>query len=535
MITRLGLVTLILVLFGQVPLQTANAASADNPPAGRIFRMRLTFEPVSLDWNLGDIPIVLIQNAMRGLYKIDEDGSVSADLVKDAKVSSDGKTWTFELQPGVLWSDSMPLKAEHVVAGLTRLLDPLTASTYAYFLFDIQGAREFNQRRPSELGIKVLSDTKFEIRLNHPVPYMKALLTHWVTYPVRPDILKRGNSIWAKPSQIPTLGSYKFQDWQNEMRIVLVANPLAGTPQQAPKPWFDRIEAWIIPDDNTALNLFNSGHFELVTEPGQAAAKRSDVIVKDSPITYFIGVGPGHPITSHQKGILALSAALNRTEIPKVLGVAHRPALEFCPPEVWKMMGAGAMSGDFPRQPVPVTGSKEQAKKLLAEAGITDLSDKKKFPPLTLRYYNRTQIKTLAEWIQAQWKTNLGIEVELVGMDPKSFFYSMLQNPPTVFINSKGTSFPDAATFYSLFSEPNMQNLGRWEDKEYSKHVQVGDTASTSADRVAAYAKANQILLDTHPALIPLYFRSTEYLIRKYVKDLKFNALSGVDLVSAHY
>src|SRR3954468_97960 len=88
---------LILVLIGQVP-NSALAASAENPPAGRIFRMRLTFEPVSLDWNLGDIPIVLIQNAMRGLYRIDEDGSVSSDLARDAKVSSDGKTWTFEIQ-----------------------------------------------------------------------------------------------------------------------------------------------------------------------------------------------------------------------------------------------------------------------------------------------------------------------------------------------------------------------------------------------------------------------------------------------------
>jgi oligopeptide transport system substrate-binding protein len=504
----------------------AVAAPANpRPPAGKLFRIRLPFEPATLDWNLGDVPIPVIQNAMRGLYRVDETGKVVPDLVADATVKDEGRTWIFHLKPGVRWSDGVPLSASHVTESFRRLLHPSTASTYAYFLFDLEGAYGFHEGKADLLGLKVLTELSFELRLAHETPYLPAILTHWVTYPIRPDLIARYKDKWTEPPNLETLGPYQIKEWSRQTRIVMTRNPHAE-----PKPWFERIEAWVIADDNTALNLYDTGHLELMTDPGQAAGKRPELFHRPSPISYFVGIGPGHPLTQSRAGILALSAALDRTEIPKALGAPHRPTLDLCPPEIWSALGPAPV--DSYLDTIPLEGAPALARSLLKDAGFPP---GKAVPPLKLRYFNRPAIKELAEWLQAQWKQKLGLAVTLEGQDPKSYWADLTANPAPLFLNSKGAAYPDPDAYFRLFADRNPQNLGRWSDEDYDKWMDEAQRKGAAAERRGLYVQASRRLLVEKPGILPLYFRHTGYLVKPYVKGLVINPLTSVDLTSASY
>jgi|GEM_PF-1587818 len=501
-------------------------AAPPNPtnhaPGGQLLRFRLPFETASLDWNLGDIPIPVIQNTQRGLYRVDAEGKVIKDLVESSQTSAEGKVWQFKVKDGIFWSDGMPVTADHCVASLKRLLDPQLASSYAYFLFDVEGASA--NPSGSDPKIRVINSTTFEIRLTRAVPYLPALLTHWTTYPIRPDLIARYRDHFTNPEHMAYTGPFKITEVRPQIRIVMERNTKAETPAK-----LFRLEGWILADDNTSLNLYEGSHLEFITDPGIGASKHKDLQWKPSPITYFVGIGAKHPLTSSRAGVLALTAALDRTQIPKALGAPHRPALGFVPPEIWSILGS--IPSDATLDTIPLSGSKALAKNLLKDAGWASGA---KVPPITLRYFNRPQMRELAEWLQEQWRKNLGIPVELESADTKSYWSQLETKPANLFLNSKGTSYPDPDVFFRLFLSSSMQNYGRWADTEYDTWVAQASSHQDPAARRDLYVKASRKLLVEKPALIPLYFRATGYLFKPFVKDVVINPLTSVDFEKAY-
>lgn len=516
------------------------------PPSGKLFRFRLPQEPLTLDWNQGTIHPLLIQNIMRGLYRVGDNGEIVPDLVQSAQVMEKGKKWIFKLKPKVLWSDGAPLTADHAVASLKRLLDPSTRSRFAFLLFDIEGARVYNQgnihgtdEEKAPLGIRVISELTFEITLKRPAPFLPAILTHSATFPIRPDLAERWADHWINPRHLATLGSFKVTDWLRQTRLILSPHPHSGHADQSPRPWFEKVEAWVILDDKTARNLYQWGHLEFMTDPDLGLKAHPDLAYMETPAPTFVGIGPGHPLTSARAGVLALSAALDRTQLPKVLNVPHRPALDYCPPEVWKHLSAASTpanedvtSGWF-LDTIPPQGAPELAKSLMKEA-LLEIEEKvrKNLPPLVLWHTRHSEYFELARWIQEQWRSKLGLRVTLASVNPERFELTLGRNPKPLFLQVESAAFPDPDAFFSLFATHNPRNLGRWRDSDYENWLQKAKHGPHRRDH---YTKISRRLLVEKPAIIPLYFATVSYLVKPYVKDLAFSPAARVDFSSASY
>src|SRR4030067_299764 len=71
------------------------------------FRMALSSEPPTLDWNLAtdSISIRVIENIMEGLTQFDQELNPVPAVAKGWKVSDDGKTYTFFLRDSMKWSE----------------------------------------------------------------------------------------------------------------------------------------------------------------------------------------------------------------------------------------------------------------------------------------------------------------------------------------------------------------------------------------------------------------------------------------------
>ncbi|MCL1899747.1 MAG: ABC transporter substrate-binding protein, partial [Promicromonosporaceae bacterium] len=105
---------------------TAPAPVAGPDGARRDVVIAVTVEPLNLDFTTtagAAIPQLLLNNVYETLVKIDQDGTLIPLLATGWEVSADGLVYTFDLRPGVTFSDGRPFTAADVVASFDRTTD----------------------------------------------------------------------------------------------------------------------------------------------------------------------------------------------------------------------------------------------------------------------------------------------------------------------------------------------------------------------------------------------------------------------------
>ena len=215
------------------------ACGRDERAAPGELRINLETEPPSLDWSLATdgVSIIAIEQLMRGLTRLGPDLRPEPELAQSWEVSPDGRTYRFTLRPGVVWSDGVPLVAQHFVDSWLRLLAPATAAEYAYFLFPVKNARAYNAGEitaPDAVGVHARGDAVLEVELEAPLVYFPALVNFMVTFPQRRDLIERFGERWTEPPNLVTLGPFVLEEWRHEYRLVLRANPPFSPPSQVP-------------------------------------------------------------------------------------------------------------------------------------------------------------------------------------------------------------------------------------------------------------------------------------------------------------
>ena len=123
-----------------------------------VFRMSIKNEPPTLDWTLAtdSVSFTILTNIMEGLTQYDSELKAKPAIAKKWEYSEDGQTITFFLRNDVYWSDGKHVTASDFEYSWKRLLSPESAAQYAYFLFDIENASQYNSGKitdPNKVGI----------------------------------------------------------------------------------------------------------------------------------------------------------------------------------------------------------------------------------------------------------------------------------------------------------------------------------------------------------------------------------------------
>ena len=90
------------------------------------------YEPQNLDNTAGagqGINEAFNGNVYEALFRLADDGKVEPVLSKDYKVSDDGLTYTFKLQPGVTFHSGAPLTSKDVKFSIERVAAPESKSS----------------------------------------------------------------------------------------------------------------------------------------------------------------------------------------------------------------------------------------------------------------------------------------------------------------------------------------------------------------------------------------------------------------------
>jgi ABC-type transport system substrate-binding protein len=199
------------------------------------------------------------------------------NLTASWSTSSDLRVYTFELLPGVRFSNGRESTAEDYVFTLERILDPNAACFSQFFFRGIKGAPEYCAARTAEadqsklnpafakgrwmeptriLGLAAPSRFTLVIELEKPdaaFPFMVAGLMAVA----RETLADPNGDVGVRP--VGT-GPYVVKEWIRGVRLRLERNSHYFRPEQQ---YFDAIEVFIGGDQTTHLMMFERGELDV--------------------------------------------------------------------------------------------------------------------------------------------------------------------------------------------------------------------------------------------------------------------------------
>lgn len=491
----------------------------------------LEAEPASLDpaMTTGLAEANVQAELFEGLTRLDRDNQPQPALAERWDISPDGKTYTFHLRPGITWSDGTPITAHDFVYSWMRVIDPAVASPNAYMMFIIDGAEAFSKKQGSaeDVGIKAPDDRTLQVRLKNPTAYFLNLTSFHCYYPV-PEALVRANpDTWAaNAGGFVGCGPFTLEKWIHSSEITVKKNPAywdAGHVRS------DYLDFPISESQSTRLTLVESGQANMMVEPPPAEQQRLESLGLYQVAPYL---GTYYYVFNTQKAPFddvrvrkAFALAMEREGLVKHIVRGRKEAAYAWVPPGMKNPATGQ---DFRKEGGNLQEENaEQAQQLLKEAGY----DESHQPEVTILFNTNEMHKAVAEAVQAMWKKNLGVQVELTNQESKVYLASRTQGNYQVARASWVADYADPMTFLDVFADED--NDAQYHNEAYLDRVRKAKEEKDPGLRMQYMHQAEQILFDDC-VLIPIYYTTQPFVVQPYVKGYHWSPLGLIDLKEAY-
>jgi oligopeptide transport system substrate-binding protein len=506
----------------------ADRASSGDISKKDTLRINIGTEPPSLDCSLAtdSTSYLILNNIMEGLARFGDDYKPEPALAEAWEVSADGKTYTFHIRKNVFWSDGKPLKAGDFEYSWKRILDPKTAGDYAYFLYDIENAEEFNTGKlanPEKVGVKAINDNILVVKLKHPAAYFPSLLTFMSTFPMRKDVVEKYGLKWTEPENILTLGPYSLSSWRHHEAILLTKNPRYW----GEKPKVEFVKMIMNENPTSALALYESGELDYVDGSSIPVLEIPRLRLLPDFATQlqfrgnYIAFNVKKPPFDNPLVRKAFSAAIDRDSMVNLTQGAGIPATSWIPK---------GMLGYAPN--IGITFNPDRAKAWLSEAGYPD---GRGFPKVTFLYPDVTNNRIIAEALQSMWKKHLGVGVELSNQEWKVYLSTINTDPPEIHRAGWGADFPDPHNFMNLFECNSGNNRTQWCNHKYDELVEKAAQETDPEKRKELYDKAQEILTEGDTPIAPFLNSIQQSMAKPYVAGLKPNPLGIILFNKVHF
>ncbi|HXY75247.1 MAG TPA: peptide ABC transporter substrate-binding protein [Dehalococcoidales bacterium] len=523
--------------------KTTQTSTAINPKGPQEITLNLGLENNTIDPNraswAGERSVIL--QCFDGLLAFDANLNlvpmVATDIptVANGGISADGLTYTLKINPKVTWSDGKQVTANDFVFSIKREFDPNNAAEYASFYFDIVGGEAYyNSASKSAaeqtalkaaIGVKAIDDNTLQIKLISPLPTFIDLLALWPVYPLREDIITAHGDAWAQPDANGNMpyyigdGPFLLQQWVQQDHYTFVPNPKYW----GKKPYLTKITYKEITDANVAIAAYRNNELDYSGVPsGTEKATIADPIlgkelVRAPQLVTFglqfnCATAPFNNKTLRQ----ALSCAIDRNAyVDQVRGGVGRATLSWIPPGMPDY--DASLGTDWAFNPA-------KAKDLLGQAGYPNGAG---LPALKFQYANTGVNPVMAQFIQAQLKTNLGINLTIEPMDSKAFSALVNNKQFSWALYGWGADYPDPDNWL-----PQIFGTGAGNNKTgYSSTA--FDALSTQAlkeldntKRLQMWADAQKIVVQDAP-MVFVFNREGFVVVKSWVKNFVPTGMDG--------
>ncbi|EOG9006427.1 peptide ABC transporter substrate-binding protein [Staphylococcus pseudintermedius] len=498
---------------------------------GQVFRKVIAQDMSSLDTAkvTDSVSFDKFNQVYEGLYTLDGHDNAQPGVAKgQPKISDDGKTWTIELRKNAKWSNGDPVTAHDFVFAWRRVLDPDTASEYAYIMYDLKNAEQINtgKKKPSELGVKALDDYTLQFELEKPIPYYKEMLAFGTFLPQNEKVVKKfGDRYGTTAEKAVYNGPFKVKQWAVEDKILLVKND---------KYWdkdvvkLDKINYKVLKDGQAGASLYDTESVDDTIISSEQVDKYKGTPALQKRLlaaTFYLKLNQDAvPALKNKDMRLALAKAVDKQAyVDAVLNNGSAPSDGFTSKETAK-----APDGkDYPEQiksplkynPDEARANYEKAKKALGQSEFT----------FKMNTDDTPANKISAEFIKAQIEKNLpGVTIKIQQLPFKQRIAREQSGKYEISISGWGPDYPDAMTFLNIMTTGNSSNNTGWSNKEYDQKIKDanGPLLSDVKKRNQTLVEAEELLLAEAP-IAPIYQKGEAHLTNPQVKNLQYHNIGG--------
>jgi peptide/nickel transport system substrate-binding protein len=474
------------------PGPAAGETAAGQPKSGGYLRQLLPYSVQNLDPHTTENYTsygFVSQNWFQGLTTLDyvpgQDWRVenkAVPLLAESWKLEDPNTWVFTIRKGVTFSNGDPLTAEDVVFSLKRILDP-----------NIKANPQVRSNIQSLTAIDKLDDFVVRVVTKDPQPDLVVNLAQANMSILSKKYVESGADLTKAP--VGT-GPFKVLSYTQDVESVAGRNETYWEPG---KPRLDGIKSKLKVEDSTVIAAI--------------AAQQGDIMVQGDKVQFqaLAAISPGlqssrytvnsqSAIFINNRGPLgdvrvrrALHLGLDRQEMDGTInfgdGVQTGPLTQ-----------AGKVGWTIPNDELlkmpgyrqPKQQDLAEAKRLLAEAGYPN-----GFKTALLFSNDTIAAQRGSESSQAQWKQNLGIQVDLVPGDSATVTQKQVSGDYDMVLTSPG--FMDAPLLRGV---PYFSSNGVYakaagvKDPEVDKLIQDWQREFDPAKQAALSVQLQRLLLD---------------------------------------
>jgi oligopeptide transport system substrate-binding protein len=473
-------------------------------------------EPASLDIhyaNGGDWEHTIYQDVYTGLFEKDAKGNAVPSLVESYTTSKDGKTYTFKLKR-TNWSDGTPLTAHDFEFSFKRILAPETASEYAFFLFIIKDAQNYNAGKTTadKVAIKALDNYTLQVVLNYPASYFIPSLTHYAYFPVPKHKVEKLGKAWSKPDVIVNNGAFKITEWKANSYVKATRNKQFWDDKNTK---IEHITYYTQEDRGAVLKRFRAGEVDIAMAFGsdQYEWLKANLPneIKKAPynnVSYIaVNVNGANKALANPNVRKALAIAVDREFlVNNVLKTGESPSYSFVPTGLEKYQPV-----EYDWKKLNKEERKALVKELLQSSGFNENNPLKVELSSTISEGSKKISVAL---------TSLFKEYNIIvtpNVREVAIHYAELQKHNfELGLAGWVGDYEEASTFLDLFISTTGQNYGNYKNAKYDDLVAKAKASLNEKERNKLYNQAEAMILNDN-AVIPTFNNTTSILVNQRV------------------
>lgn len=519
---------------------TPGGGKSDGDSAdGKVFRYAVNTLPTTLDPTKGQsIGDNEIQHAITEGLTRNTAGDVKPGIAESWDESEDGLTYTFHLRKDAKWSDGEPITAADFEYSWKRLVNPETASPYAFIGDCLKNGQAIEQGKMDveELGVKAVDDTTLEVTLEHPTSYFLSLIGSSGQFaPLRQDIVEKYGTDFAATSE-KNVYSGPFVMTSSEDNV--------WTFEKNDNYWdkdsinLDKCELNYVENTDTQLSMYEAGDLDYVQVPTAYVSDykdKAEVFANGNVDFCYINSKSDNPVLGNKNFRLALNYALNRNDYNKLANADTYTAFNgLVFPGLQAKGTTYGEAYDLNSYSYPLDGDQDKATEYLnaamQELGIANASD------ITVEVVttDADSSKRIVETLQEQWQNALGINVKIRQVTYADIYGKVFpEHDYEIGYGGWGSDYDDPYSYLELFKSDSSYNYSQYENPEVDQLLTASQDEPDTDKRMDELNQVEQDIL-ADGAFVPLQARNVYYMLDDDTTGINFYYCSlNIDWVYA--
>mgnify|MGYP001328114592 CR=1 FL=1 len=456
------------------------SASAQAPKRGGTLRISVDQAPSKLNplkQRVGP-EYLLGEMLYSGLTRLGPDMTAQPDLALSWTANAALTEWTFKLRPNVKFHDGSALTARDVEASFKAILDPATGSPARSNIGPVE-------------SVSAVDDMTVLVRLKGAFADLPVSLA-FTDAKILPASILAADMARFDREAIGT-GPFKLVSYEPSRLTVVERNPAYYDPA---RPYVDRVEVQLFPDQTARTSALIGGQTDLMLSVAATEFER----LKSTPKVKALRTSSGQFLNVNmgcdQKPFddvrvrRALSLTLDRQALVDLVAEGlGSEGVDTPINEVYR----------FHRKLPPKRADIAQAKKLLAEAG-----------------YPNGLTATLVASDRPNTRAQLGVAIREMAK-PAGFIINVQTMAHATFLDQVWKKGPFYIGLYNmqptmdgifgqLYTSSAVWNETRWNNKAFDALIDEARRTADDNRRRELYGKAQQLMYDEVPSLIPVFF-----------------------------